>query len=85
MINKSLIGFSNTQSFSTSFHEINHNPYIYDLLFISETWLKQKQKTPYLINYNEYLRIDNELINLNSRRNNGGLLLFIFFWLMDYL
>ena len=76
MINKSLIGFYNTQSFSTSYHEFNNYPIIYDLLFLSETWLKPNSKTPYLNNYNQILRIDNNYPNFKSKRNNGGLLLF---------
>ena len=75
MINKSLIGFWNTQALTTSFYEINEHPIIYDLLFLSETWLKPNQNTPYLPNYTEIIRINNTSTNINSRRNNGGLLL----------
>lgn len=74
MINKSLIGFSNTQSVNTSSFEINNYP-PYELLFLSETWLKKNQKNPLLQKYKEILRIDNENNSINSKRNYAGLLL----------
>ena len=73
MINKSLIGFWNTQSVNTSSCEILNSSF--DLLFLSETWLKKNQKNPLLLKYKEILCLDNEIYNTNSKRNYAGLLL----------